>query len=188
MVVGKCVEKYRDSKGRIIGYKIQNQQNNKFMEFNPQDLKAAITSGRINILNLRLTSDGRLLDKQQTTKLAGQSISKLSRREMHEYIEKLGREILIKFGCAEDCVDIYFGEDHSNGENIIFEPFMTYHGIDVMLSIQYNIETNIFCISFYVEDINYIEKMKCAFTPDNGRKLVQRFISKTKPNIITHTY
>jgi hypothetical protein len=55
-----CVYKYRDSSGKIIGYKIQDANGNT-QDIGSIELKNLIVSNEISIDNLTLTSDGRLL-------------------------------------------------------------------------------------------------------------------------------
>ena len=63
MLVIKCIEKIRDSKGRITHYKIQDTKGNtKVVTAN--QLKVAITNMQVNCINLTLTSDNRLIDKE----------------------------------------------------------------------------------------------------------------------------
>lgn len=54
--------KFRDKNGKIIGYKIQSDKG-EVREVKAEELKKAIMSKKIEVLNLTLTSDGRLVDK-----------------------------------------------------------------------------------------------------------------------------
>lgn len=60
MIQAKCIEKFRDKSNKIIGYKLVDL-NNKTQDFTPEVLKNAIVSKKIHVVNLTLTSDGRLM-------------------------------------------------------------------------------------------------------------------------------
>lgn len=61
MIEVLCINKYRDTSGRISGYAVQDNQGNvKLVETN--QLKKAIINNQIRVVNLKLTSDGRLID------------------------------------------------------------------------------------------------------------------------------
>jgi len=57
-----CIEKFRDKQGRIKGYRLRDQQG-KCIDVTPDNLKMAIFGKQFNVINLQLTSDGRLIDK-----------------------------------------------------------------------------------------------------------------------------
>ena len=77
MIQAKCVTKYRDKNNEIIGYLLIDLNGNKiiFGKQTPEDienpqrtikvLKAAIDAKHINIVNLTLTSDNRLVDASE---------------------------------------------------------------------------------------------------------------------------
>lgn len=56
------ISKFRDKNGKIIGYTIQSDKG-EIKEVKSEDLKKAIIAKKIEVLNLTLTSDGRLVDK-----------------------------------------------------------------------------------------------------------------------------
>lgn len=57
-----CKLKFRDNRGNIIGYRLKDMNNNT-IDILPDSLKKAIKSGRIQVQNLRLTSDDRLVSR-----------------------------------------------------------------------------------------------------------------------------
>ena len=63
MLKAKCIEKIRDKNNHIIGYKIIGNDK-KPMPVKPESLKKAIRSGQLEVTNLTLTSDNRLIDKK----------------------------------------------------------------------------------------------------------------------------
>lgn len=61
MIQATCIQKFRDKRGVIVGYRLQDS-NGAVNDVNSLQLKQAIRDGRVSITNLRLTSDGRLVD------------------------------------------------------------------------------------------------------------------------------
>lgn len=61
-VVCKCTYKYRDKTGNIIGYQIQDNNGN-IRDIRSDELKDLISKGKLEVENLTLTSDNRLLSK-----------------------------------------------------------------------------------------------------------------------------
>lgn len=61
MIQVKCIEKFRDNHGKIYGYRLIDL-NNKTQDVRPENLKEAIKNNKIHVINLKLTSDGRLVD------------------------------------------------------------------------------------------------------------------------------
>ena len=75
MLKAKCIEKIRDKNNHIIGYKIVGNDK-KPIPVKSESLKKAIRSGQIEITNLTLTSDNRLIDKKPDTPSKTTSSSK----------------------------------------------------------------------------------------------------------------
>ena len=61
MIQAKCIEKFRDKHNQIYGYRLQDTQGN-LKDVTSDQLKQAIKNKQINIINLTLTSDNRLID------------------------------------------------------------------------------------------------------------------------------
>lgn len=66
MILATCIQKFRDKNNIIIGYRLQDS-NGAVIDVEPQKLKAVILSGQLEVSNLKLTSDGRLIDKREST-------------------------------------------------------------------------------------------------------------------------
>ena len=64
MIQAKCIQKFRDKNNHIIGYRLQDI-NGQTQDVQADNLKQAIKSNHINILNLTLTKDGRLVDSSE---------------------------------------------------------------------------------------------------------------------------
>ena len=83
MIQAKCIQKFRDNTGRIYGYRLQDL-NGKTQDVTSENLKKAIKRGQINIINLTLTSDYRLIDskyEQLQSKVLGAEPTPLKSRE-----------------------------------------------------------------------------------------------------------
>lgn len=61
MIACKCIAKLRDNKGKIYGYTLQDINGQK-QNVQPDNLKAAIRNNNVHVINLKLTSDNRLID------------------------------------------------------------------------------------------------------------------------------
>lgn len=74
MITVTCTEKLRDKNNRIVGYELQDC-NGKKMRFTSEQVKQAVFLQQITVTNLKLTSDGRLIDNTESAKSDGQSKS-----------------------------------------------------------------------------------------------------------------
>lgn len=66
----KCIEKVRDKNNKITGYKLENLHSEETYLWSPEILRKAIQDNKVNIINLKLSSNGRLIDvgnKEKTT-------------------------------------------------------------------------------------------------------------------------
>ena len=60
MIKVMCIQRFTNNRNQIYGYRIQDQQW-KVMDIDATQLKVAIANNKISVINLRLTSDNRLL-------------------------------------------------------------------------------------------------------------------------------
>ena len=74
MITVTCTKKLRDNNNRIVGYELQDC-NGKKMRFTSEQVKQAVFLQQIAITNLKLTSDGRLIDSTESVTSDGQSKS-----------------------------------------------------------------------------------------------------------------
>lgn len=75
MIQAKCIEKFRDDKGKIYGYRLQDI-NGQIQDVQSDNLKTAIRNKQVHIVNLTLTTDNRLVDsseKQLQAKVLGKA-------------------------------------------------------------------------------------------------------------------
>lgn len=78
MITVKCIEKFRNTSGQIIGYRLQDI-NGQTQESSAANLKKAIRNNQVHVVNLTLTSDNRLVDtneKQLQSKALGKPMTK----------------------------------------------------------------------------------------------------------------
>ena len=73
MIQAKCIQKFRNKQGKIYGYRLMDI-NQVTQYVTPGDLKKAIKAKQINVVNLTLTSDGRLMDKKSEKQLENKQI------------------------------------------------------------------------------------------------------------------
>lgn len=114
MVTYRCINKHRDKNGKILFYEIKElkydakgltQQHHTFV---PVDkLKAAIKENRVEVINLQLTSDNRLIDKPEPEYL------RLTKEQM---AEKLGLKIIP--GRLDDTLKICTLESNCRAKDI----------------------------------------------------------------------
>ena len=75
MIQAKCIQKFRDDKGKIYGYRLIDL-NGQTQDVQSDNLKLAIKNKKVHVVNLKLTSDNRLVDtteKQLQTKVLGKA-------------------------------------------------------------------------------------------------------------------
>lgn len=60
----KQLGKYKDKSGKIIGYRLVDQAGAQ-TQMKSEELKARVKAGNLNVVNLTLTKDGRLIDSKE---------------------------------------------------------------------------------------------------------------------------
>lgn len=101
MIQCKCIQKFRDNNGRIYGYRLQDI-NGQIQDVTPNDLKNVIAHKQLEVVNLNLTSDGRLIDKKvekqlQNTELMPNKVEKSqnSNDKLFSILEKCANKIAL---------------------------------------------------------------------------------------------
>ena len=109
MLKVKCIQKFRDKNTVIIGYRIVDQNGN-MKDVSSESLKQVIQQGRLEVINLTLTSDNRLIDKAitQTATQKTQKPIKQSPQKIVDIDKILSRLKLL--GCV---TEINEGCDHT---------------------------------------------------------------------------
>lgn len=95
MIQVRCIEKIRDKNNHIMGYKIQNLTGETRV-VDKDKLKEAVRNKKLDIVNMTLTSDNRLIDKKIKNVKAGNEISSSDRRTVEE-IKQLCKTIGLPF-------------------------------------------------------------------------------------------
>lgn len=65
-IICKCIKKFRNKQGKIIGYRLQDTKG-QIKDVSTTDVKNAIKQCKINIINLQLTTNNRLIDKNTSS-------------------------------------------------------------------------------------------------------------------------
>ena len=85
MLKVRVVKKYHDAKGILIGYTIQDESG-KTMDVHKDQLKNAVANGQCEVVNMTLTSDGRLI---------GSANKKSDKQKVNAFVhERNGEELL----------------------------------------------------------------------------------------------
>ena len=87
MIIVKCLHKFRNKNDQIIGYKIQDKNGNT-LDVKSEYLKQAIRNNQINVLNLTLTSDNKLIDKEYKSQKV-QKVQKVQNNTLKNIIAKI---------------------------------------------------------------------------------------------------
>lgn len=119
MIQAKCIQKFRDKQNKIYGYRLVDL-NGQTQDVTPENLKRAIANKQINVVNLTLTSDYRLVDtneKQlQSKKLGGAPKDYISREDkFFEAVENIETAFCKYVGdesCTADINKDYDGESY----------------------------------------------------------------------------
>lgn len=95
MITVKCIGKLRDKSGKIIGYRLQDI-NGQTQEASADSLKKAIKNKVIHVVNLRLTSDNRLVNssEKQLKSVALKQPSPIDDKEQHNACLKCAKAIM----------------------------------------------------------------------------------------------
>lgn len=95
MITVKCIGKIRDKSGKIIGYRLQDI-NGQTQEASAESLKKAIKNKVIHVVNLRLTSDNRLVNssEKQLKSVALKQPSSIDDKEQHSACLKCAKAIM----------------------------------------------------------------------------------------------
>ena len=97
MIQAKCIQKLRDNKGKIYGYRLIDI-NGKTQDVEPENLKKAIRNNQIHIVNLTLTSDNRLVDtteKQLQTKVLGKAPTKPETKNSNNQYQDIAKALVL---------------------------------------------------------------------------------------------
>ena len=82
MITLKCIDKIRDNSGKICGYTLQDL-NGDTKTVASESLKRAIVNKQVDVINLRITSDNRLVSTSRKQLANNKIYKRLKRSTMH---------------------------------------------------------------------------------------------------------
>ena len=132
MIKYTCIHKIRDGKGNIVGYKLKDESG-RIIQVSSRDLKNQISNGKVQVENLTLTSDGRLVDAAEEKEKQAKQVNDIDRKILN-YIEAckiIGIKPLTIEKMGEDYVIVGLP---SNERNIQIPEFATAIRLNTKLS------------------------------------------------------
>lgn len=137
MIQAKCIQKFRDKKNKIYGYRLQDI-NGQTQDVTPNDLKNAILNKQIVIVNLTLTTDGRLVDKTPEKQLQNKKIMpntvKDTTKELEDMADMIANKIYNKLKINETAKEIKCLNNNYDGNiDQRYEPEIKYKGNEAIL-------------------------------------------------------
>lgn len=84
----KCIEKFRDKSNNIKGYRLQDNDGN-CITVSSEQLKLAIFSKQLDVINLKLTKDGKLIDLKSDSAISEKEKELLSLFKKMVYAKNL---------------------------------------------------------------------------------------------------
>ena len=196
MIQAKCIQKFRNKQGKIYGYRLMDI-NQVTQDVTPGDLKKAIKAKQINVVNLTLTSDGRLMDKKSEKQLENKQIMPnkveqppINKKDvMKSSIIMLMNQLISKIGSGdvqlepEDCTDDYL-------MGTIYD--LVYNEDDEMFGITFGI-SNDKKPEFYVifqkdcmdePEFEFSESLSRPIESYANIEIIKRLLNKTYKSII----
>lgn len=192
MIQCKCIQKFRDNQGKIYGYRLIDL-NQQIQDVTPDDLKRAIQNNQVNVINLTLTSNNRLIDKKEDKQLVNKEI--MPNKVVCETYTKASNEVIDAEKIVHDVAHtIYrllghnrvveltgFDNSHDNIVDKRFEPEIKYLGNYLVLAVTYFKDTNELLLA--LEDIregNIYLELNCKYSDKLATKLIQKFVQSIK--------
>ena len=161
MIIVKCIDKFKDKQGKIIGYRLLDQ-NNLTKDFKADDVKHYIKTGVLDVINLTLTSDNRLVeskkytvDKQTCTNIDKDTevLSNLI-QNLHKQYHKINSGTKKNYANSHDIILSNIGRAKANSDKnymvLVLNPSYTRDWL--ILSVRY--ENNTYVV--YVHGINVV--------------------------------
>lgn len=164
-IQAKCIKKFRDRNDRIIGYRLIDINRNT-TDVKPNVLKFYIKTGKINVINLKLTSDYKLVDNntnQNDIQKSRKDNTAVSYDVVKQYVPNFIAYIvkeLHMIGISDSSIltnreEIY--SDYIGVEQYIFLDNIRYNGRDISITVMFLI--NEICIDIcYSDNFDEIDK------------------------------
>lgn len=112
MIKVKCIQKFRDKQGKIYGYRLQ-YLSGQTQDVKPENLKQAIKNNQIQVTNLKLTSNNRLIDAKDEVKLPNEKLLGTAPQK--------SKKVIIKEKLIEKAK--YISNNYSTSPSIRFDGF-----------------------------------------------------------------
>ena len=194
MIQAKCIQKFRDKNNQIYGYRLQDI-NGQTQDVKSENLKQAIANKQIHVVNLTLTSDGRLVDtteKQlQNNKVLGEAptIEKNEPSKIEVFMLQVARTILKSFGFSGEIKELDNSYDGMIDKRYdINGQYMYFDGEECMLAITYygGVDKPAFWLAMEIEseDVQSLHEMRAeSMNNDDIKNTIDKFIKEVKPHI-----
>ena len=150
MVTCICIQKFRDKRGNIYGYRLKDSSGN-IQDVTPDNLKYAISKGYVFVKNLKLTSNNKLVGKQSKSNLCAAITSKkqisnllgnppnkpsystMNNEDKQAYLEEKVEEIINETHIS-NLLDEYYGMyTYINTMKACITTRYGYYGIEIIL-------------------------------------------------------
>lgn len=170
-----CLEKFRDKRGNIKGYRLQDFNGNK-LDITPDNLKTCLFTKQLDIDNLKMTSDGRIIDKtmnKNSTIVASNNKENEVTIEIDKDQEQLNHNAMIEL------IETFYKEciKHKDFQDTTIE---RYNQIKIKHCLDRVLGDNIKCKDF----IGLNEKVVGPFLVKFNTKYLIEFSEITKPIVL----
>ena len=174
MIHAKCIQKIRNKHNKIIGYTLIDNVG-KVQEIDADRLKDWIVNGRILVLNLTLTSDGRLIDKseKQPAQIKQKAIGIINQQTV-----TLTRSIIEKIDKPKDLTFKSNQNLKSVKEKALSKGFKVYDISDDIICLE---NSNSICLVS-----NKLIQLDNSYKADNGEDTISLFMRTRFSSIDFH--
>ena len=153
MITCKCIRKFRDKRGSIYGYRLEDLNGN-IQDVDPDNLKCAIAKGHVTVTNLKLTSNNKLIGANNTqgkynsyveltsekpiSNILGNtpnkpSYSAMNNNDKQAYLENRAKEVIDKTHISK-LLDEYYGlYTYTNTMKASITTRYNYYDIEIIL-------------------------------------------------------
>ena len=88
MILCKAIDKIKDKKGITVGYVLADT-NGKKVRVNSKDIKKSIKEGKIEVSNLKITSDGRLMFNKNTPNHLNNTLTNFYKKQLLDVVQRI---------------------------------------------------------------------------------------------------
>ena len=193
MIQAKCIQKFRNNNGKIYGYRLIDI-NGQTQDVIPDELKIAIKNGQLDVVNLTLTKDNRLVDKDPDKILENKKImpgtpvihtQKIGADQAYKNILNIAKLIYTGLGLGEAVELTSFDNSYGNMLDKRFEPQLNYkYQEDLNLAITYYLDSGDLWLALEnLYEGESILELKGTMQKEDIKRIVKEFVYKVKNNI-----